>query len=193
MGKADVLSRMTGLETGENDNANQTLLKTELFLSALDLEMPEDELLQQIKQRYGQRETVVKNALESKKEDWLESDKIITWQNRIYVPKDRTLRSKIITLHHDPRLAGHPGRYKTLELITRTYWWPGISRDVQKYVDGCERCQATKTHRTKPVGLLHPHDVPTEPWQVVGMDMIGELPEAGGYNAITVFVNHFTK
>ena len=80
-----------------------------------------------------------------------------------------------------------------LELITRTYWWLGISRDVQKYVDGYKRCQATKMHCTKPVGLLHPHDVPTEPWQVVGMDMIRELPEAGGYNAIAVFVDHFTK
>src|SRR5215469_6394837 len=193
MGKADVLSRMSGLETGENDNANQILLKPEVFLSALNLEAPEDEIIQKIRKRYHQREQVVRTALETQKADWTEQDKVISWQDRIYVPKDNTLRSQIITLHHDTKLAGHPGRYKTLELITRTYWWPGVSRDVRKYVDGCERCQATKTHRHKPIGLLHPHSVPSEPWEVVGMDMIGELPEAGGYNAIAVFVDHFTK
>ena len=41
---------------------------------------------------------------------------------------------------------GHPGRYKTQELITQNYWWPYIQSDVRKYVDGCEACQRTKAH-----------------------------------------------
>ena len=95
--------------------------------------------------------------------------------------------------HHDSTLAGHPGQYKTWELITRDYWWPRMGQDIKEYIKGCEKCQTTKKHRTKPRGYLHPHDIPTEPWQIVGTDMIGELPMAGGFNAISVYVCHFTK
>ena len=80
-----------------------------------------------------------------------------------------------------------------MELITRDYWWPGIKQDVKSYVSSCEKCQETKVHRNKPTGLLHPHNIPSEPWEVVGVDMIGELPESGGYNAIVVITDKFTK
>lgn len=115
------------------------------------------------------------------------------WQGHIYVPKDKSLQGCIIGMHHDTQLAGHPGQYKTIELVTRTYWWPGVTQDVKAYVMGCEKCQATKVHCTKPVGQLHPHDILSEPWEIVGTDLIGALPESGGYNAIGVFTCHLTK
>ena len=67
-----------------------------------------------------------------------------------------------------------------------------MNQDIAKYVKGCEKCQATKIHRNTLTGLLHPHNIPLEPWEVVGTDMIGELPESGEYNAIAVFTDHFT-
>ena len=90
-------------------------------------------------------------------------------------------------------MTGHPGRYKTHELITRNYWWPGIHRDIRKYVEGCGECQRVKPIRQSPHNPLHPHDVPSEPWQVISVDLIGELPESQGYNAICVVVDRFTK
>ena len=131
--------------------------------------------------------------MKEKNSEWTTEDNIFYWQKRIYVPPNRELRGKVIRAHHDTILAGHPGQYKTWELITRTYWWPSISRDVAKYVRGCEKCQATKTHRNKPVGLLHPHDIPSEPWEIISTDLIGELPKSGGYNAIAVVIDTFTK
>ena len=89
--------------------------------------------------------------------------------------------------------AGHPGQYKTWELVTRTYWWPSIGNDIKCYIKGCLKCQSTKVHWNKPVGTLNPHDIPREPWEHIGVDLIGELPEAGGYNAIAIFIDHFTK
>ena len=79
------------------------------------------------------------------------------------------------------------------ELVTRTYWWPSIGNDIKCYVKGCLKCQSTKVHRNKPVGTLKPHDIPREPWEHIGVDLIGELPEASGYNTIAVFIDHFTK
>ena len=108
----------------------------------------------------------------------------------MYVPKDAKL---IVRLHHNSPMAGHPGRYKTHELITCNYWWPGIQRDIHKYVQGCEKCQRVKPIYQSPHNPLHPHNIPTEPWQEISMDLIGALPESQGYDAICIFVDWFTK
>ena len=117
MGKADALSRMTGLEMGENDNKDIVLLKPEFFICSIELEYPENELLEKIKQNKN-IEKEIKNALNAGHKDWKEENGIIYWKNHIYVPVDRELQGKIIQNHHDTPLAGHPGQYKTWELIT---------------------------------------------------------------------------
>jgi len=56
----------------------------------------------------------------------------------VYVPKDKKLRLEVIWLYHDVPVTGHRGRYKMTELVTRNYWWPGVTRDVGKYVEECD-------------------------------------------------------
>lgn len=29
---------------------------------------------------------------------------------------------------------GHPGQSKTIELITRNYWWPTLTADVKQFI-----------------------------------------------------------
>ena len=53
----------------------------------------------------------------------------------------------------DPH-AGHFGYLHTLELIHQKYYWPGISRDIKKYVDISNTCQRNKSVRHKPYGTL---------------------------------------
>jgi hypothetical protein len=50
------------------------------------------------------------------------------FRGKIYVPKDRELRHQIVEQRHDTRVAGHAGRFKTLEMVSRNYWWPQMSR-----------------------------------------------------------------
>ena len=66
-----------------------------------------------------------------------EHNRLILWEEHIYIPKIKALREKIIRENHDSILVGHPGIYKTMELITRDYWWPHIKSDVKKYVESC--------------------------------------------------------
>ena len=196
MTKADLLSRRAGHERGENDNTDLVLLKPEWFVNELKtaIEADEVELLQRIKRATKNRDRRVVKALQNEEKDWAEDETgIVTWQDRIYVPKDKRLREDIIRQHHDSPLAGHPGRYKTQELITRNYWWPGIHCDVREYVTGCDTCQRMKPHRVKPPAPLVPNEIPTEPWKVVSIDLIGELPESQGHNAICVIVDRFSK
>jgi hypothetical protein len=50
------------------------------------------------------------------------------WKEHIYVPINQTLRERAICWCHDEPMAGHPGIAKTLELTTRTFWWPNMKK-----------------------------------------------------------------
>jgi len=30
------------------------------------------------------------------------------------------------------------------ELVTRNFWWSGVTREVKQYVEGCDACQCNK-------------------------------------------------
>jgi transposase InsO family protein len=190
--KADILSRRAGHEKGENDNENITLLQSEHF-RRLEFSLNDSPFIDRIRQRSANQDRVVQQGLAEKGEDWEEADKVVTWKGRVYVPVDRQLREDIIREHHDSRLAGHPGQYRTHELITRDYWWPRLLHDVRKYVEGCETCQRTKPRHSRPAAPLHPHEIPTRPWEIISLDLIGPLPESAGHNAILVIVDRFSK
>ncbi len=50
-----------------------------------------------------------------------------------------------------------------------------------------------KTFPMQKVGKLIPNKVPDQCWQVISIDMIGELPDSKGYNAILVVVDCLSK
>ena len=50
--------------------------------------------------------------------EWAETDGLIMFRGKIYVPDVKDLRWQIVAQHHDTQIAGHPGCWKTLELVT---------------------------------------------------------------------------
>ena len=66
----------------------------------------------------------------------------------------------------------------------RNYWWPGISKYVLSYVDGCDVCQRGKAFPEMPVGKLMQNPIPNVPWTDISMDFTMGLLEAQGYDAI---------
>lgn len=54
-------------------------------------------------------------------------------------------------------------------------------------------CQRTKPRRTVPAAPLQPNEVPSLPWEIVSVDLIGPLPESKGFDAIMVVVDRFSK
>ena len=68
-----------------------------------------------------------------------------------------------------------------------------MSRYVAKFIAGCDAWNQTKTFPTQKVGKLIPNNVPDQCWQVISIDMIRELPDSKGYNAILVVVDHLSK
>jgi len=65
--------------------------------------------------------------------------------------------------------------------------------DINWYVDGCPICPRVKPMREKPVGELKPMEIITEPWEIISVDFITNLPESAGSNCIINIVNQHLK
>ena len=194
--------------TGAGDNSNVTLLRPEFFathairaLSGLSLEGEEHDILRDICKgnREGKQEdAVAKSATELRRSkgnsvrasEWSEHNGLLCFRDRIYVPNDPELRRRITSQHHDTRVAGHPGRWKTLELVSRNYWWPQMSRYIGQYVKTCDPCLRTKIQRRRPTGELHPLPTPENRWDVISVDFI---PDSHGYDAVMNVVDSVGK
>ena len=73
-------------------------------------------------------------------EEWKIEGNLVLKEEKIYIPKNVELRAEIVWLHHDVPAVGYGGQWKTVELVTRNYWWPGVIRDIERYVEGYDLC-----------------------------------------------------
>ena len=103
---------------GQKDNENVVMLAPMTFraLEAIVTHNP-PEYLPELKDPLRKLDPSAKQALEGKDKKWKESERLIFYDNRIYVPKNHRLHERIIQDHHNNPLAGHPGCYKTQEVI----------------------------------------------------------------------------
>ncbi|KAJ9527854.1 hypothetical protein QJQ45_005500 [Haematococcus lacustris] len=115
-------------------------------------------------------------------------------RNQIVVPNCPELKTRILVEMHDAQFAGHVGITKTLERISRMFWWPRMRSEVRHYVANCDACQRNKSVNTKPGGLLTPLAIPYDRWESISMDLITKLPPGEhGFDAIAVFVDRLSK
>jgi len=77
---------------------------------------------------------------EDSSNEWKVTTGVLTYEGRIYVPKDDLLRNKVISLFHNNPESGNFGALKTAELVSREFYWPAMDATVQKYIAGCELC-----------------------------------------------------
>jgi len=92
------------------------------------------------------------------------------------VPDYTPLRLRLLQDHHQPPAIGYPGRAKTLELLTRKYYWPQMRKDVDHFVRNCHTCQRMNATCHALYGLLRPLPVPTQTWQHISIDFVMGLP-----------------
>ena len=121
----------------------------------------------------------------------------IFFRNRLFIPDHLDLHLEVVHRSHSIGPAGHPGRVKTLDLLNRTYWWPGISHFTATFVKDCALCVRTKTPRSSPPGFLKPLALPARPWTDISIDYVTTLPQCcrngRTYEHVLVVVDRLTK
>src|SRR5260221_4427648 len=177
----DALSQRSDHPRRKDDNANVTLLPSDVFevcnMEATLVDSGGDELVECIQRSMDYDDTVVK-ALQELGAGMLQSDKwerdgdLVMYRGCVYVPKDPQPCHDIVHAHHDSMMTGHSGQWKTLELVSCNYWWPGISCYVASYVAGCDACNCCKSFLTQKVGKLTPNQIPTHCWEVISVSNI---------------------
>ena len=126
-------------------------------------------------------------------DEWKIEGKLVLKEGKVYVPKDEELRAEVIQLHHNVPMAGYGGRWKTVELVTRDYWWQGVIRDVGRYMEGYDLYQRMKNKTEELAGKLKLGEIPEKPWMHLTVDFITKLPVAVGKDAILVVCNRLFK
>ncbi|QRW19822.1 Retrovirus-related Pol polyprotein from transposon [Rhizoctonia solani] len=98
-------------------------------------------------------------------------------RSRLCVPKE--LQIETIKENHDGLNQGaHAGFAKTYQRIASVYYWPKMKAGHRRH---------------GPRGYLQSIPIPQQPFEVVSMDFIMDLPLSDSFNAILVVVDKLTK
>ena len=124
---------------------------------------------------------------------WKIERNLVLKEQKIYVPKNEKLRAEIIQLHYDILVAGYGSRWKMTELVTRNYWWPGIMRNIGRYVERCNMCQRIKNRIEEVAEKLKLSEMPEKPQIYLMVDFITKLLLVAGKNAILVVCDKLSK
>ena len=75
------------------------------------------------------------------------------------------LRKQVLNQLH----TNHMDIEKTKLLACECVYWPSINADIEKYIKQCPTC--LKFQQTQPKEWILYHDIPLQPWEVVGADV----------------------
>jgi len=78
-------------------------------------------------------------------------------------------------------------------LVTRNYWWPGVTRDIGRYVEGCDLCQRIKNRIEEMAEKLKLSEMLEKPWTHLTVDFIMKLPVVARKDAILVVCDQLSK
>jgi len=90
--------------------------------------------------------------------------------------KGRSAREIVILEAHS--MLAHLGASKMLNYLRDQVWWKDMVLDTKSFCETCTTCKQSKPNNQKPYGLLNPLSIPSYPWESIGVDFIGPLPES---------------
>ena len=80
-----------------------------------------------------------------------------------------------------------------MELVTRNYWWLGVTKNIERYVERCDICQRMKNRMEVLAGNLKLSEVLEKPWSHLIVDFIMKLPVVAGKDTILVVCDRLFK
>lgn len=169
-----------------NRQFNLTMrVEDDVFENEVRKVLEDDKLAQQVLQNIKDHESFEKQ------------EGLLLFQGLVYVPV--SLRQKLIDECHSNKTHSHQGIDKTIERLTRTYYFPHLRKKVEEVVRKCDICRRSKSDRHKPYGLLKSPTTPGQPWSSIALDFVVKLPKSKEpltkvvYDSILVITDRLTK
>jgi hypothetical protein len=192
------------------DNDNLTAAPAELILS--DNETPFNELIDRAYFHSNTAQTAIITLKNPFFRRWPKSiraeigfamndckicENRIYYRNKLFIPENTELKMQIIYRTHNSGAGGHPGRMKTTELVSRSYFWPKMTHDIQNYIKSYHLYKRIKASRSAPSGYFRSLPVLFQAWQNISVNYITPLLiyERNGlkYHYVAIMVCRFTK
>ena len=137
--KADALSRRPDHDDGSQDNEEVVALPDSLFARASMIGAGE--------KRIREQQQVDKHLFEEWKRIYQceEKDGALFRKGALVVTGGEENYRDLLRRYNDGTTAGHPGVWKTWQILQQDYWWPTMKAFIKAYVAGCAVCQQNKT------------------------------------------------
>lgn len=110
-----------------NESVEEDIPLKELFIKAYEADKTPQDILNMLEE----------GTTHSKKIRLAECEDRLGWLyfcDRLYIPVYTLLKLEIIRLHHDIPAAGHAGKVKTFNLLSRYYYWLKMCHDTDQCI-----------------------------------------------------------
>ncbi|KAK3520117.1 hypothetical protein QTP70_014283 [Hemibagrus guttatus] len=107
--------------------------------------------------------------------------------HKLFVPQQ--IRSQVMQWVHEASSSGHPETQRPADRLSSSAAGSG----GPPWAWQCSICAQARTSRQHPEGLLVPLPVPRRPWSHLSVDFLTDLPDSGGFMAVMVVVDRFSK
>ena len=113
-------------------------------------------------------------------------NRVLMREDRIVVPA--SLHNHLLTMVHE----GQPGIVRMKRQLRKSYWWPGMDRQVEHYVKNCVPCNdSEKSHKTVKAPP-QPIPVPDEKWSKLAVDITGPFANVPQHQRFIVVLIDYT-
>jgi hypothetical protein len=121
------------------------------------------------------KDQVALRALEGNKAGFSKDNNgTILFRGKVYIPS--TIREDFIKEQHELPAHGHQGIGKTMDRLSRNYYFPGMRKLVTRIVGDCDTCIRNKASRHAPYGQLKSPSTLSLPWKSIAWDFVVKLP-----------------
>lgn len=114
-------------------------------------------------------------------------------KHQLCVPKE--LRPEVMRIAHDTPMSGHLATQRTRERLWFDFYWPGMSSDVKRFCQSCDRCQRMCPRSRVKKAPMEKMPLVGVPFYRVAVDLVGPIMPAseGGHRYILVMVDYATR
>lgn len=106
---------------------------------------------------------------------------------QVLLPK--SMKDEVMKMTHDDM--GHQGSERTLQLLVRRCYWPGIAKDVRSYCEACQRCMLAKEGKNvrSTIGSI----LSKKPLEILAIDFTSLEPGTNKVENVLIVTDVFTK